>query len=235
VVAQLGEVDVLVNNAGAIAVGPLETMTLEDYARAMAVHFWGPLYTITEVLPAMRRRRSGRIVNISSIGGKIGVPHLVPYSASKFALAGLSDGLRAELLRHGVRVTTVYPGLMRTGSTARATFKGRHRAEHAWFSISASLPYVSMDAEEAACQILEACRRGDAELVLTGPARAAATVHACMPTLSAGLRALVNRLLPRPGGLQAHGLPGTASRSLLSPSVLTIPGDTAARRYNELA
>src|SRR5918997_1127581 len=115
---------------------------------------------------SLRRRGEGRIVNISSIGGKISVPHLVPYSASKFALVGLSEGLRAELLKDGVVVTTVCPGLMRTGSPRNALFKGRHRAEYAWFAISDSLPITSMMAERAARQIIDACRRGRAELVI---------------------------------------------------------------------
>src|SRR5918912_3423887 len=129
-------------------------MTLEDFEQAMAVHFWGPLYATLAVLPQMRARRDGRIVNISSIGGKVSVPHLVPYSASKFALAGLSDGLRAELSKENVIVTTVCPGLMRTGSPRNATFKGKHRDEYAWFSISDALPLTSMSAERAARQII---------------------------------------------------------------------------------
>ncbi|MEJ7710408.1 MAG: SDR family oxidoreductase [Pyrinomonadaceae bacterium] len=131
----LGGIDVLINNAGLIQVGPLEVMTLEDYEEAMRTHFWAPLYTILAVLPQMRRRQEGRIVNISSIGGKIAVPHLVPYSASKFALVGLSTGLRTELAKDKIVVTTVSPGLIRTGSPRNATFKGKHREEYAWFSI----------------------------------------------------------------------------------------------------
>src|ERR1044071_4346713 len=149
VARHFGRVDVLVNNAGVIQVGPLETMTLEDFEQAMNVHFWGPLYATLAVLPQMRARGEGRIVNVSSIGGKIGVPHMVPYSASKFALAGLSEGLRAGLWRAGVTGTTVYPGLMRTGSPRHATFKGRHKAEYAWFSLLDSLPVTSMSAERA--------------------------------------------------------------------------------------
>ncbi len=124
---RFGDIDVLVNNAGVIQVGPVEVMTRQDFDQAMQTHFWGPLNTIMAVLPAMRSRKQGRIVNISSIGGKISVPHLVPYSASKFALVGLSKGLRAELLKDGIVVTTVCPGLMRTGSPRNADFKGRHR------------------------------------------------------------------------------------------------------------
>ena len=104
-------VDVLINNAGVIQVGPLEHMEHEDFENAMATHFWGPLHLMLELIPSMRRRGFGRIVNISSIGGRIAVPHLAPYSASKFALTGLSDAVRAELAPHGIRVTTVCPGL----------------------------------------------------------------------------------------------------------------------------
>ena len=147
---RFGKIDVLVNNAGTIQVGPLEVMKREDFEHAMKAHFWGPLNTILAVLPEMRERQDGRIVNISSIGGKIAVPHLVPYSASKFALVGLSKGLFTELRKDGIVVTTVCPGLMRTGSPRNANFKGKHRDEYAWFSISDSLPVTSIKAERAA-------------------------------------------------------------------------------------
>ncbi len=101
----------LINNAGIIQVGPLDHMKLADYEDAMATHFWGPLYMIVAALPSHAPTgRGGRVVNISSIGGRIAVPHLVPYSASKFALVGLSDGLRVELARDNIVVTTVCPG-----------------------------------------------------------------------------------------------------------------------------
>jgi NAD(P)-dependent dehydrogenase (short-subunit alcohol dehydrogenase family) len=103
-------IDVLINNAGVIQVGPLEHMTEEDFANAMATHFWGPLHLMFEIVPAMRRRGFGRIVNITSIGGRLAVPHLAPYTASKFALVGLSDAVRTELDQYGIRVTTVVPG-----------------------------------------------------------------------------------------------------------------------------
>jgi NAD(P)-dependent dehydrogenase (short-subunit alcohol dehydrogenase family) len=234
VVAELGGLDVLVNNAGTIVVGPLEVLAHEDFEDAMRTNFWGPLHTILAVLPEMRRHRSGRIVNIASIGGKLAVPHLAPYSASKFALVGLSEGLRAELIGAGIVVTTVCPGLMRTGSPRNATFKGHHRAEYAWFSISDALPGASMDATRAARQILAACKRGDAEIVLSLPARLASVAHALFPRLIAGLLSLVNRLLPGPGGIGTRGARGADSESAISPSVLTALGDRAAARNNQL-
>jgi short-subunit dehydrogenase len=231
---ELGRVDVLVNNAGVIQVGPLEVMTLEDFEQAMDVHFWGPLYATLAVLPQMRGRGEGRIVNVSSIGGKVSVPHLVPYSASKFALAGLSDGLRAELAKDGVVVTSVFPGLMRTGSPRNATFKGRHRAEYAWFAISDSLPVTSINAERAAAQIIDACRRGRAELVITTQAQAAVKFRALFPEAAADILAAVNRLLPGPGGIGRARAKGKESESALAPSVLTALTESAARRNNEL-
>jgi NAD(P)-dependent dehydrogenase (short-subunit alcohol dehydrogenase family) len=230
-----GSIDVLINNAGTISVGPMETMTLADYHSAMDVHFWGPLHTILAVLPEMRNRGSGRIANIASIGGKVAIPHLVPYCASKFALVGLSRGLRAELKKDGIVVTTICPGLMRTGSPRNATFKGQHRAEYAWFSISDSLPVASMNAERAAGQVLEACKRGDAEVILTLPAKLAAHLDASFPELSATILALTNRLLPGPGGIGTAGVSGSESESAAAPSLLTTLGDAAARRNNEFA
>jgi len=231
-----GPVDVLINNAGTIAVGPLETATRADYANAMATHFWGPYYLIEAVLPAMRRRHRGRIVNISSIGGKVAVPHLVPYCASKFALVGYSHGLRAELAKDGIVVTTICPGLMRTGSPPNALFKGKHRLEYAWFAISDSLPLVTISAENAAEQILSACRRGDAEALLGWPAQIACRLYNLAPELFLEVQTLVNRfLLPGPGGIGTGARLGKDSASALAPSVLTTLTQRAARRNNELA
>jgi NAD(P)-dependent dehydrogenase (short-subunit alcohol dehydrogenase family) len=232
---RFGAVDVLVNNAGVIQVGPVEVMTLEDYEQAMKTHFWAPLYATLAALPGMKRRGHARIVNISSVGGKIGVPHLVPYSASKFALVGLSEGLRAELAKDGIIVTTVCPGLMRTGSPRNALFKGQHRAEYAWFSISDSLPVVSMQAERAARQIIGACRRGEAELVVSAQAALAVKFHALFPEATSDILTAVNKLLPGPGGIGRQRARGRESESTLSPSVLTTLGDSAAKRNNEIA
>lgn len=232
---RLGLIEVLINNAGVITVGPMDVMTLEDYEQAMQTHFWASLYTTFAVLPQMRQRRSGRIVNISSIGGKISAPHLLPYSASKFALTGFSQGLRAELAASGILVTTVCPGLMRTGSPDNANFKGQHRAEYAWFSISDSLPILSMSAEVAARQIIAACKRGDAEVILSLPALLGDKFHALFPGLTAEVLSWVNRLLPEADGIGSEPVKGKDSQSSLSPSRLTALSDKAAQQNNEIA
>jgi len=233
-IEQYGRVDVLVNNAGIIQVGPLDHMKLDDYEDAMATHFWGPLYMVVGALPHMRRQGEGRIVNISSIGGRIAVPHLVPYSASKFALVGLSDGLRVELARDNIMVTTVCPGLMRTGSPVNAMFKGQRPQEYAWFAISDSLPLSSIDAPRAAHQIIDACRNGDAELVITVQAKLAILARTLAPELFSDVLIVLNQLLPgpTPGGDEARR--GRESESKWAPSKLTEPSYRAAEANNEM-
>jgi NAD(P)-dependent dehydrogenase (short-subunit alcohol dehydrogenase family) len=235
VTASLGPIDVLINNAGVIEVGPSETMTLGDYEEAMATNFWGMVYPTLEVLPSMRDRGAGHIVNITSIGGRLGVPHLLPYTASKFAAYGFSQGLRAEVARDRIVVTTAVPGLMRTGSPRNATFRGRHRAEYAWFSIGDSLPVISVSAEEAARRILAAARRGDSEVSFPAVARLATIATAVAPNLTASALGLAGRLLPKAPQGRTGRRQGRESQSALSPSWLTRRGDEAARRFNQIA
>ena len=130
-----GRIDILVNNAGIIEVGPVQNMARADFEDALAVDFWGVLDMILAVLPGMKAQGAGRIVNIASIGGKVAFPHLLPYAVAKFATTGLSEGLRSELQRDGIIVTTIVPGLLRTGSYFHALFKGKHSEEFAWFGL----------------------------------------------------------------------------------------------------
>ncbi len=234
VFGRYGRLDVLINNAGVIQVGPLDHMSLDDFREAMDVHFWGPLYTIQSALPVFKKQGGGRIANITSIGGKVAVPHLAPYTASKFALVGLSDALRAELDKNNIQVTTVIPGLMRTGSHVNANFKGRHTLEYAWFSISNALPLASVSVEQAADQILEAIRNGDPTLVISSQARLLILGNETLPDLTAQVMKLVNRLLPgKAGGHGNRALKGWQSRSSLSPSALTQLSDKEVMENNE--
>jgi len=233
-VRAFGSIDVLINNAGIIQVGPLEHMRIEDFENAMATHAWGPLYTMLAAFPHMRRQGGGRMVNISSIGGKVAVPHLLPYAMSKFALAGLSEAMGIELSKYGIHVTSVYPGLMRTGSHVNAEFKGKHKEEFTWFSLMAALPVFSIDARRAAKQIVEACRAGRPELVITSQARLAVKAKALFPNLVAGTMRIVNSLLPQPGDeADSSAQTGWASRSALSHSPLTRLADRAINENNE--
>jgi short-subunit dehydrogenase len=232
---QFGPVDVLVNNAGTISVGPIETMTIDDYRSSINTHFWGPYFTTMAVLPQMQRRQFGRIVNISSIGGKISVPHLVPYSVGKFALTAFSEGLRSELLKDKVYVTTVCPGLMRTGSPRNALFKGNNEAEYAWFSLSDALPGLSMNANRAARQVVDACARGDSEVVLSVPAKFATLIHGVFPEVTVDVLGVINRFLPPPGGIGTDVRTGKQSKSKASPSWLTALNERAAQENNQIA
>jgi short-subunit dehydrogenase len=234
VVAQLGGVDVLVNNAGIIQVGPFEHMQLKDFADAMNAHFWGSLYLVQAGVPHMKRQGGGRIVNIASIGGKIAVPHMLPYVASKFALVGLSEGLRAELAKEHIYVTTVSPGLMRTGSHVNALFKGQHKKEFALFSIANASPALSVSSERAARQIIEACRYGVAQLVISPQARLARLLNGLVPTFVGEALSLAGRVLPAPAARDGDRLRrGWQSRSALAPPLLTRPADRATGRNHE--
>jgi short-subunit dehydrogenase len=233
-VTQFGRIDALINNAGIIQVGPFEEMTIEDFEDTMAVHFFGPLYFTLAALPHFRANGGGRIVNIASVGGKIAVPHLLPYAASKFALVGLSDGLRAELRRQNIFVTTVCPGLMRTGSPRNAMFKGRHKKEYTWFSISDSLPLLSVNVERAARKIIETCRRGQSRLVIGAHTKAAVMLNEIFPGAATTISSIANRLLPKADSGTSEIKMGYESESFWSRSWLTKLTKKAARKNNQL-
>src|SRR5437588_4217336 len=189
------KIDILINNAGIIEIGPIEHMQLKDFDRAMRLHFWAPFILYLLVAPHMRAN-GGRIVNISSIGGRIAVPHMAAYSASKFALAGFSDAIRSELARDNILVTTVTPGLMRTGSHVHATFKGDYAAEYKWFDWSRKIPFASISVERAARKILSACRRGKPALIMPWSAYFIIAANALFPNLTGHAMKIVNRGLP---------------------------------------
>lgn len=198
IVEHFGAIDVVVNDAGIIGVAPLESLSRADFEQAMAINFWGTVNVTLEALRHMRPRRQGWIANVTSIGGKVAVPHLLPYSCAKFAAVGFSEGLRAELAGTGVKVTTVIPGLMRTGGEAHATFKGKRPYERAWFSIAAETPGLSMSARRAARRIVRAIERGKAEIVVGVPAKVLRITKDLMPNATLAALAAADRALPSP-------------------------------------
>jgi NAD(P)-dependent dehydrogenase (short-subunit alcohol dehydrogenase family) len=235
VTAHFGRIDILVTNAGQIQVGPLESLVVEDFEDAMNVMFWGTVYPTLSLLPALIARNSGQIVNITSIGGKVGVPHLLPYTSAKYAASGFSEGLRGELASTGIKVTTIAPGLMRTGSYNAAVFKGDQAAESTWFSVGASMPGLSMDANRAARQIVSAVKRGDAEKVLTAPANLLAKAHGLAPGLTEAALGLIGSLVLPKSTENKHARPGWVLPNLQSPRMraLLFFGRMAARRFNQ--
>jgi NAD(P)-dependent dehydrogenase (short-subunit alcohol dehydrogenase family) len=229
---RLGPVDVLVNNAGVISVGPLTTQTHEDFEEMLAIQLWGVINTTLAVLPGMRERGHGRIANVTSIGGKISVPWLLPYNTAKFGAVGFSEGLRAELAGTGVKVTTVVPGLMRTGSYLAAYFKGDRAAlEYDLFTPLSATPATTVAADRAARRIVEALRRGDPELTLGLHAKLAARANGLAPGGVATVLALVSRALPEVHGTGRRR--GSDIDSALDESLLTAPGRRAARDLNQ--
>ncbi|HEY0757998.1 MAG TPA: SDR family NAD(P)-dependent oxidoreductase [Acidisarcina sp.] len=234
--ARWDTVDVLVNNAGIIRVGPAATQSIEDFVEAMDTNFYAMLYCTWAVLPHMIARGAGDIINVTSFGGKVAVPHMLSYSASKFAATGFSEGLHTEVKQYGIHVTTICPGLLRTGSHLNAEFKGRHADEYRWFSAGASLPFVSVDAARAARLIVGAAARRDVELIISPQAAAGVRAAALMPTTTARILRLVNWMLPK-AGANPDGrvaLPGRKTRAKEAPFVDRF-GGAAAARYNEQA
>jgi len=235
IIDRFGKIDILINNAGIIEVGPFQHMTAEDFERAMRLHFWAPRELISQIVPEMRIWGGGRIVNISSIGGKVAVPHMASYSASKFALTGFSDAVRAELARDKIHVTTVAPGMMRTGSHVNAKFKGKHDDEFAWFAASAGAPLISMNADRAARKILAACRRGQPSLTLTFAARFGILANALFPNLTGYMMKFVNRFLPEAGGEEGNRSRAGGQLPRRAPEWLTRLADRATKKNNEKA
>lgn len=226
----LGPIDVLVNNAGTILVGPLENHRLEDFEHAMRTNFWAAVYTTFAVLPGMKRRQSGRIVNVGSIGSKLAVPHLLAYSASKFALYGFSQGLRAEVAKDGICVTTAVPGLMRTGSPRHVETKGNHKKEYTWFILSDSMPGLSMSAVRAAKKIVNACIVGRGEVQVGLPAKLISKAAPLAPNIVGSVLGAMNAwMLPQPAdGTETKK--GYETENALTRSLLT-----ALTRQAELA
>jgi short-subunit dehydrogenase len=230
---RFGRIDVLVNNAGTISVGPFEAQRLEDFEDAMATMYWGVVYTTLAAYPGMQRRRSGHITNITSIGGKVAIPHLLPYSGAKFAAVGFSEGLRSEVAKDGIKVTTIVPGLMRTGSHMNALFKGDHHKEYAWFSLGATLPVVAMNAHRAARKIVDATARGAAELVLTPQAKLLALAHGIAPGVIADALGVSNRLMPGTGSRHPQRFTGKESETPMTRSFVTAMGRKAGHELNQ--
>ncbi len=202
--ARFGRIDVLVNNAAIIEIGPAQVMPASAFEQAMQINFFAAFHTTWAALPHLLEQqpltssRRAAIVNIASIGGKLAVPHMLPYTAAKFALVGFSEGLHAELHKSDVLVTTVCPGLMRSGGEAHAKFLGNVEAERRWFLFAATTPVITTTTAHAANKIYRAVELNRAEITITPQAWVAARIAGLMPETMQFANALINRfVLPK--------------------------------------
>jgi len=245
VVTTEGRLDAAFHVAGVIQVGHVDALTHGHFQDAVDTMLWGPVHLTLAVLPVMRDAGRGRIGIVSSVGGLVAVPRLLPYSVAKFGAVGLAEGLYAELAGTGVTATAVTPGLMRTGGHTRARFVDDPTTDYAWFAPAASLPGLSISAERAARRIVDGVLAGRPTVELTPLTIVGRRVHGLAPATTVRLMGLASRLLPGPLGqapdptsASAPATPGAAARTALSSRVvnaLSVLGDRAARRNNEKA
>ena len=231
-----GQIDVAIHVAGIIQAGPAENMTHEHYEQAIGTMLWGPIHLAEAVVPSMRERGSGRFGVVTSVGGMVSPPHLLPYATAKFGAVGFTDGLAASLAGSGATATTIVPGLMRTGSHTAAQFTGDPVKEYSWFAPGASLPLLSIDADRAASRMVEGVLAGKPTVTLTPLTWAAIRFRGAVPATTTRLFGVMNRLLPgavpqsesvtKPG----HEVAGQAPRVV---RMLTTLGDRAGRRHHE--
>ena len=233
-----GRIDILVNNAGIIQVTPVWNARPDDFEAALRTMALAPARLTLAVLPLMRRQGHGRVVNVTSLGGKVSVPHLLPYCMAKFAAVAFSEGLRAELGAAPVTITTAVPGLMRTGSHLQALFRGQREKEFTWFSLGAGLPPMSMDASRAARRIVSAMCAHKPEVILTPMAQVVSRGAGIFPGATIRMLHAFGAALPRPVEQASEAAAGGDLRPAMPPKVfdrVTALARAAARRLNETA
>lgn len=199
-----GPIETLITVAGMLKVGPLPDRA-EDYDEPIDTMLRGPINMVHAVLPRMRRRGHGRIGIVTSIAAIVPTPHLVPYTAAKYGAIGFAQGLTEELQGEPISVTTIVPGLMRTGGHWHADYTGRPGQEYAWFALLSSLPIISIAADRAAGIIVRGVLAGRTKIIFTPLARVGEVAYRISPRATVSLLGLTNRLLPRPADGHAPG------------------------------
>ncbi|HLW57611.1 MAG TPA: SDR family oxidoreductase [Bacteriovoracaceae bacterium] len=196
IIRNQGQLDFLFNNAGIITVGSMESLSEKNYKEALDIMYWGMVNTTLSTLPYMKNQKRGQIINITSIGGEISVPHLLAYSAAKFAAMGFSRGTTSELRKDNIYVTTIVPGLMRTGSYVNAQFPEDEKDEFKIFSFLASTPGITVNPRRAARKILEATKERKAYQIIGFQAKALVNLTHLFPNLTSNVFSLVSSFLP---------------------------------------
>lgn len=184
-ISEYGSIDVLVNNAGVYISGPADAFSLEDWHTAIDTNLWGYIHTIHAILPHMISQGRGMIVNVSSSGGKVPIPYLVPYTTSKFAVAGLTQSLQSELSPKGITVCGIYPNLIKSDFMERAIFRGKDEedtiARRKQLEQVLSVPVVEKP-DDVAKAILDAVKHKKTE-VIVGSAGASVASSRLFPDL----------------------------------------------------
>lgn len=226
-----GPIEVLVGVAGVLRVGPLPDHS-EEYDESLDIMLRGPINLVHAVLPGMRERGHGRIGIVTSIAGLIPVPHLVAYSAAKHGAVGFTRALAEELAGSGISVSTIIPGLMRTGGHWHGDYTGQPEREYAWFTALSAAPLVSMDAERAARIIVRGVLAGRRKIIFTLPARIGDLVYRVSPVAVGIAVGAAGRLLPGPGKDHAPGYLAAAGTGTVFDR-LTVLARRAVRRFNQ--
>jgi short-subunit dehydrogenase len=180
-----GSIDVLVNNAGIYISGPAEEFSLNDWHQAIDTNLWGYIHTIHALLPHFLQRGSGTIINISSIGGKVPIPYLTPYTTSKFAVTGLTEALHSELAPKGIHVCGIYPNIIKSNFLERAIFRGKNdedtKVRREQVEQVVAVPVVEKP-EDVANAVWDALKNRKSE-VLVGSANMSAIANRMFPSL----------------------------------------------------
>lgn len=186
IMADFGQLDVLVNNAGLYSTGPTEEFTLEDWHRVIDTNLWGYIHTIHAALPHMLAKKSGAIVNLCSVAGKVPMPYHTLYTTSKFAISGLSQSLSAELSPKGVQVCAIYPNIIKTNFPEKAVMQGKdledQKARYQQLDQTLSVPFIEKP-DDVAKAVWDAIENNESEHIL-GSAKLMSGMHAVLPSLT---------------------------------------------------
>ena len=185
-IAHYGAIDVLVNNAGIYISGAVEEFSLADWHQAIDTNLWGYIHTTHAILPHFLERQAGTLVNIGSVGGKISLPYLVPYTTTKFAVTGLTQALRSELSPKGIQVVGIYPNLIKSNFLERAIFRGKDdqdtRDRYDQVDKILKVPGIETPADVAKA-VLHAVKHKQNKDVVVGSANMATAFNTVFPSL----------------------------------------------------
>ena len=196
VIAEHGRVDILVNNAGVAVASPLEEHSIEDFEWLVGINFWGVVYGCKFFLPHLKQSDDAYIVNLSSMFGIVGVPGLSSYCATKFAVHGFSESIRAELAGSPIKVMSVHPGGIRTDIVRAARYSASQASSQS--RVVALFERRAMPPSRAAARIVDGMRSDASRVLITAEARLADVVKRLFPVLPSTMVAKAHAWFTRP-------------------------------------